>query len=56
MITEFNVNGIIECYLSDSTKPLRASQQNPSQAELKMRIQALGETAVKIANIADIII
>ncbi|MEZ8138723.1 MULTISPECIES: hypothetical protein [Vibrio] len=35
---------------------LRASQQNLSQAELKMRIQALGETAVKIANIADIII
>ncbi|GEA20348.1 hypothetical protein [Vibrio harveyi] len=35
---------------------LRASQQNLSQAELKNRIQALGNTAVKIAKIADIIV
>ncbi|WP_070962731.1 hypothetical protein [Vibrio sonorensis] len=35
---------------------LRASQQNLSQAELKNRIQALGNTAVKIAKIVDIIV
>ena len=34
----------------------RASQQNLSQAALKARIHALGETAVEIAKIADIIV
>lgn len=35
---------------------LRASQQNISQAELKVRIQALGEVAIEIAKIADIVL
>ncbi len=35
---------------------LRASQQNLSQADLKARIYALGEVAIEIAKIADIIV
>ncbi|MDC5821885.1 hypothetical protein OPW19_18915 [Vibrio europaeus] len=34
----------------------RASQQNLSQAALKARIHALGEVAVEIAKIADIVV
>lgn len=35
---------------------LRASLQNLSQAELKLRIKKLGHTAIEIAKLADIIV
>nr|AKN38481.1 hypothetical protein [Vibrio genomosp. F6] len=46
MITEFNVNRIIECYLSDSTKPLSAvvyvARGLPGEAALSMAAAAPG--------------